>query len=100
MKKTVTLDSFLDSFKEDGFEYHYFGGADGLTALYEFLLELERDTGAKIDLDASTIRRDFEHFMDLADYNDLHKTDYADEYDIEYLACTIPGTHAFITYAH
>jgi hypothetical protein len=72
MKKTVYRDEFIESFKkmgrEDNFS-HY-----GLNKLYDYLLELEQETEAELELDVIDI---------CCNYTENTIEDVVDNYNLE-----------------
>lgn len=77
MKTTVSKSDFRDAFRdynrEENFTY------EGLGALYDYLTELEEDTGEEIELDVIAICCDFSEYADLeeiqGEYNDIEDMD-------------------------
>ena len=65
MKQTVSLNDFRDAFRAydrlDNFSY------DGLGALFEYLEELEEDTGEEMELDVIAICCDFSEYDSAVD---------------------------------
>lgn len=96
MKKTVSFYDFQDAFEKtersDQFTY------DGLKALYDFLCELEDNTGEDIELDVIAICCDFTEYESLKEF----QGDYGEEYqaleDIENetTVIRIPNSEGFI----
>ncbi len=74
MKQTVNEYDFIDAFKrmdrEENFSY------EGLSALFDFLEQLEEDTGEEMELDVIAICCDFCEYANLEDF----RNDYGDEY--------------------
>jgi len=61
MKKTVTKSHFMDEFRKfDRFEE--MGGYDGLSTLFDYLIDLEEDIGTEIELDVIAICCDFTYY--------------------------------------
>lgn len=62
MKQTITETMFKDAFvrmgRQDNFSY------DGLSALFDYLTDLEKDTGEEMDLDVIAICCDY-HELDI-----------------------------------
>ena len=76
MKKTVSLHEFRDDFhaiRPNNFTY------EGLEALYDFLEEMENDTGEELELDVIALCCDFSEYGSL----DELKADYSDYDTIE-----------------
>jgi hypothetical protein len=57
MKTTVTLSSFRQAFQDAGRSNHF--SWEGLEVLFDYLEELEKDTGAEMELDVSALCCDF-----------------------------------------
>jgi hypothetical protein len=72
---------------------------DGLLALYEYLTDLEQDTGETYELDVIALCCDFTRFDSIADYNAQYNTNYDSMDDVDEFACQI-NDDAFICYAH
>jgi len=82
MKEEVSESEFINRFEtmNRGNNFTY----EGRRALYEYITQLEEDTGTDIDLDIIAICCDYNEYEDLdeylKDYNtDLDKKDYDDE---------------------
>ena len=77
MKTTVSKSDFRDAFRdynrEENFTY------EGLGALYDYLTELEEDTGEEMELDVIAICCDFSEYEDLeeiqSEYSDIEDLD-------------------------
>ena len=77
MKTTVSKSDFRDAFRdynrEENFTY------EGLGALYDYLTELEEDTGEEMELDVIAICCDFSEYGDLeeiqSEYSDIEDLD-------------------------
>lgn len=97
MYTQVTKYDFIDAFaahnRENQFE------RDGLLALFEYLTDLERDTGEAYELDVIALCCDFQRFESIADYNEQYSTEYTSVDDIDELACMIDDD-AFIVHNH
>jgi len=76
MKSAVTFSDFVDAFRQYD-RYDQFG-YDGLKVLYDYLVEMEADTGYEIDLDVIGLCCDYsvETVEELANMYDI-------DYDIE-----------------
>ena len=72
---------------------------DGLQAIFDYLEELESETGDKYELDVIALCCDFQRFESVEDYNAQYGTDYTSADDIEEIACAI-NSSAFICYSH
>lgn len=73
MKRTINEHEFADAFTEmnrqDNFSY------EGLKALYDYLTELEDDTGIEIELDVIAICCEYCEYEDIYKYLDNYNTD-------------------------
>jgi len=85
MKKTVTLYDFLDDESlKDNFSYH------GRIALFEYLEQMEEDSGYEMEYDPIAIRCDFTEYKNLeeikSEYNSIKSMDdlYDNTYVIEF----------------
>ena len=97
MKQTVSKFNFRDAFQDcgRGEQFSY----EGLGALYDYLDELETDTGEEIELDVIALCCEYSEYDDLeafqSDYNeDVYKT--LDDIQDETTIIVIPGTSRFI----
>jgi hypothetical protein len=97
MKTSVSKSDFIREFNDYGRVSNF--GIDGLEALYDYLTELEDDTGEELELDVIALCCDFNRYDSIELYNADYNTDYKNFQDIDELACAINDT-AFITYAH
>jgi hypothetical protein len=97
MKTTVTKSDFIRAFKDFNRVSNF--GYDGLEALYEYLTELEGDTGEELELDVIALCCDLYRHDSIEEYNANYDTDHRSFNDIDELVCAINDT-AFITYAH
>lgn len=80
MKTTVSLYDFREAFRgvrPDNFSY------EGLEALFDFLEQLEEDTGQEMELDVIAICCDFSEYQDLEDFRVSYGEDYETMEDIE-----------------
>lgn len=77
MKIHVTLDDFVQAFKDRGRESQF--SRPALYGLFNYLEEYEEDTGAEIELDVIALCCDYTE----ADYKDI-----ADDYGIDVSECT------------
>ena len=70
MKQTINVYDFRDAFRNhqraDNFSY------EGLTALFEYLEELEEDTGEEMELDVIALCCDFTEWNSLEEFNDYY----------------------------
>lgn len=97
MYTQVTKYDFIDAFAAHKRDTHFM--RDGLLALFEYLTDLEQDTGETYELDVIALCCDFQRFDSIADYNEQYSTDCTSADDIVELACMIDDK-AFICYAH
>ena len=73
MKQTITLYKFREEFntmRPDSFSY------EGLEALFNYLVDMEEDTGAELELDVIQLCGDFSEYQDLEEFNKDNNTDY------------------------
>ena len=97
MKTTVSKSDFIREFKDFNRVSNF--GYDGLVALYEYLTELEDDTGEELELDVIALCCDLYRHESIEEYNSNYDTDHRSFEDIDELVCAINAS-AFITYAH
>ena len=98
MKTTVNQTDFIDAFKKlrpDNFSY------EGLVALYNYIENLEQDTGEEFELDVIAFCCSYSEYKDLEEY----KQNYSSINSIKDIqdATTyipIPKTQRFITVNH
>jgi hypothetical protein len=66
MKDTITLDTFRDEMikEEHGFSW------EGATALFDYLVELEEDTGEEMEFDPIAFRCEFSEYESLKELNE------------------------------
>lgn len=68
------VDSFRDYNRQDSFSYK------GLGVLYNYLIELEEDTGQNIEIDVITLCCDYNEYKNSDEYlNDYYTTDEINE---------------------
>jgi hypothetical protein len=97
MKKTINFyefeRAFVDYDRKDHFSYA------GLSVLFDFLEELEEDTGEDIEFDVISICCDFHEWQDLEDFQDNYGKEYETLEDIQdkTMVIEIPNTDRFIT---
>ena len=81
MKKTITLHTFRNDFqaiRPGQFSY------EGLAALFEYLEDLESQTGEEIELDVTAICCEYTEYEDLESFwQDYDKDEYASIEDIQ-----------------
>lgn len=77
MKQTVNFTNFCDAFRNlrpNNFSY------EGLQALFDYLTELEDDTGQEIELDVIALCCDYTEYKDLNEYlNERYTTEEINE---------------------
>lgn len=82
MKTTLTFGDFVDFFRRYD-RYDQFG-YEALRALFDYLEEIEEDTGEEIEMDVIALCCDYTVFEDL----DAFRQEYGDKYatieDVEY----------------
>jgi hypothetical protein len=75
MKTTVNFNQFCDGFRDmnrnENFSY------EGKRALFDYMEELEEDTGEEIEFDVIALCCDYTEYADLAEF----QADYDDSYD-------------------
>ena len=79
MKRTINEHDFIDAFQgayKDQFSY------EGKIALYEYLTQLEEDTGFEMELDAIAICCDFTEYEDFTEFLGDYE-DYAKDHNIK-----------------
>lgn len=88
MKQEISLNGFMDEFRDSQYKNNF--SYDGLHSLYDYLTDLEEDTGTDIDFDLVAICCDYREYQDikefLNDYPDtvgIDKKDYEDDDDLE-----------------
>ena len=75
MVKTVTERDFVQAFKTMGRENNFSNA--GLSALFDYLEELENETGQPIELDVIALCCDYSEYENLAEF----QKDYGEEYE-------------------
>ena len=100
MKQTVSEYQFKNTFNEcrpNNFSY------EGLSALYDYLMQYEEETGQEIELDVIAICCDFTEYEDLKEfqgeyYDEVQGDKYEDieEIEEETIVIPIPDTDGFI----
>jgi hypothetical protein len=76
MKKTINLQDFIDSFKKFDRDYYSY---KGYVALFNYLENLEEDTGEEIELDVIALCSDFTEYKSIEEI----KKDYPEIESIE-----------------
>jgi len=74
MKKTINLQNFRQAFKDYNRENNF--SYEGLEALFDYLNNLEDDTGSAIELDVIAICCDYNEYKNLEEF----QRDYSDDY--------------------
>lgn len=80
MKKTISVHDFIDAFSKirpDSFSYY------GQKALFEYLEELETETGQEIELDVIALCCDYTEYEDLEEFKCNYGKAYNTIEDIE-----------------
>lgn len=97
MKQTVNVYDFRKAF----FDYDRGDNFSllALTALFEYLEQLEEDIGEEMDLDVIALCCDFTEWDSVYDYNSYYDTEYKDldELSEAVTAIPVPRTDRFIT---
>jgi hypothetical protein len=100
MITTVNLHDFREAFRTtrpENFSY------DGLTALFDYLEDLEEDTGEPMELDVIALCCDYTEYESIAEYQENYgAANYPTMGDIEYhiVVIYIEGTDGFIVLDH
>ena len=97
MYTKVTEYDFTEAFKNLDRVSHF--QYDGLAALFNYLSDLEQDTGESYELDVIALCCDFSRFDSIEDYNEQYSTKHTSMDDVDEFACQI-NHEAFICYAH
>lgn len=79
MKQTVNFSMFCDAFSNQGGRFTY----NGLEAIYDYLENLEEETGEEMELDVVALRCDYSEYGDLAAFQKDYGTEYETIEDIE-----------------
>jgi len=82
--KTEFIKSFLDAGRGNDFSY------DGLSALYDYLCEIEDETGIEIDYDPIGICCEFAEYENLTEFCEDYGEQYKTLDDIRYVTDVIP----------
>jgi len=98
MKQTIDAHAFREAFRMYGRHEQFCD--DGLLALFEYLTDLESDTGDEMELDVIGICCDYQRFETVSEYNDAFGTDCADLVDVAEYTIVIPVGDAFIIQAY
>jgi hypothetical protein len=86
MKKTISRNEFAYEFTEYDRKDQF--SDDALTAIYDYLVEMEEDSGVEIELDVIAICCEFTEYESLEDFQEYHS-------DIETLDDLHENTIAF-----
>ena len=81
MKKTVNFNDFEKAFENMNRANQFTN--TGLKALFDYLEQLEEDTGQETELDVIAICCDFTEYENIEDYNSNYKTEHKSMEDIE-----------------
>ena len=81
MKKTINVyqfrDAFVDYGRKDNFSY------EGLGALFEYLTDLEEDTGSEFELDVIGICCEYSEYESIDEFNSDYGKEYSSMNEIE-----------------
>ena len=96
MKQTVNFSMFCDAFliRKENFSYA------GLEALYDYLENLEEETGEEMELDAIALCCEYSEYSGIEEFQQDYGEDYETLEDIEHRTMVIPidGTDGFIVH--
>jgi len=88
MYYTVSFNEFMDLLKKAGRDYYSY---DGYRAIFDYLREIEEETGNDIEVDPIAISSHFTEYNDIdtfnSDYDEQYKTigEISDEYEVLHL---------------
>jgi hypothetical protein len=71
----------------------------GLEALFDYLEDMELDTGSAIEFDPIALCCEFREYEDVAEYNADYVTEFDDRENVEEVAVFV-GSEGFICFAH
>ena len=96
MKTTINEYQFEQAFVKAGRGEQF--SREALKALFEYIEELEEDTGEETELDVIGLCCEFTEYEDIEDFQSTYGTEYETLEDIEYQTIVIPiaGTNGFI----
>ena len=96
MKTTINEYQFEQAFVKAGRGEQF--SREALKALFEYIEELEEDTGEETELDVIALCCEFTEYEDIEDFQSTYGTEYETIEDIEYQTIVIPiaGTDGFI----
>lgn len=78
MKEQINFSVFCDRFKDMNRDNNF--SYDGKRVLYDYLIELEEDTGKEMELDIIAICCDYSEYENIEEYlNDYYTTDEINE---------------------
>jgi len=80
MKRTINEHDFVDAFQDTDYQNQF--SYEGKVALYEYLTQLEEDTGFEMELDVIALCCDFVEYEDFTEFLGDYE-DYAKEHDIK-----------------
>jgi len=72
MKDTITLNTFRDEMTRDRYAFSW----EGATALYDYFMDLEEDTGQEMEFDPIAISCDFSEYENLQEVLEGCSIDY------------------------
>lgn len=88
MKQTMNVFDFHRAFqamgRQDNFSY------EGLQAMFEFLEDMERDTGDEYELDVIALCCEFTEYEDLEDFNRQQGTEFETWLEVQEKTFVIP----------
>lgn len=73
MKKTVSFSDFQSEFNDSQYKGNF--TYEGLKALFDYLEELEQDTGEEIELDIVAIACDYEEYSSFEEFKENYSDD-------------------------
>lgn len=88
MKQTVNIHDFIKAFQDYGRSGHF--TYEGLRALFEFLEEIEEDTGMETELDVIGICCEFTQYANLEAFQGAYGPGYESIEDIQDATLFIP----------
>lgn len=91
MYKNIDFYAFRNEFNGSGYENNF--SAEGLSGLFDYLENLEEETGEQIELDVVALCCDYTEFDSLEDFNNENDYDYTleelkDVTDVVYSSAT------------
>ena len=96
MYKTITLHDFNKAFVDMGRENNF--TYEARQAFFEYLEQLEQDTGTPIELDVIALCCEYTEYKDLQEYNENYNTSHKHTYQVadDTAYIPIPNTERFI----